>query len=311
MEPILTVSHLSKRFGSPTHGFVAVDDVSFTLREGEILGLLGPNGAGKTTTITMLLGLILPTAGDISYFGKPFGSHRQASLARINFASSYAQVQSKVTVRQNLLIYAGLYAVRDTSRRIAELLRLLEVEDTADQLFWKLSSGQKTRVILAKALINRPRLILLDEPTSSLDPDIAAKVIDIIKTLQKKEGVAILYTSHNMREVEEVCDRVMIMSHGKIVAEDTPLELTKKIGNARVTVTFDGPSEKVFSYLNAKQYRHRFPRGQVVAVDLPGKAIPKLLFGLANEGVWLTDIDIEKPGLEEVFLSITKGSYER
>lgn len=305
MSSILEVSKLTKRFGE----FAAVDNVSFSVKEGEIVGLLGPNGAGKTTTIYMLLDLITPTSGTIKYFGKDLIQNREFILGNINFASAYSEIQGRMTVGQNFRIYGLLYDVSNIKERTRELLELLEVSETKDKLFWTLSSGQKTRVILAKALINKPKIILMDEPTASLDPDIASKVVDIIQALQEKEKTAILYTSHNMSEVEKVCDRVMILQKGSIVAEDTPLELTKRVGNARLTVTFDGKEEPVFSYLNGKQYQHRFPRPQVVEVTAPEKEIPKVLFGLSNEGVWLTDIDIQKPDLEDVFLSIAKGNY--
>ncbi len=306
MEPILSVRNLTKRFGS----FTAVNNISFSVKEGEIVGLLGPNGAGKTTTIHMLLDLMTPTNGTISYFGRKFPKEREYCLSRINFASAYAKIQSKMTVLQNLKIYAGLYGIQNANQKIKSLLELLEVGQTEQQLFWKLSSGQKTRVIFAKALLNSPRLILMDEPTASLDPDIASKIVDLVRKLRKEEGVSILYTSHNMEEVERVCDRIIFLDHGKIVAEDTVLGLTKRIGTSTVTVTFDGKEDPVKQYLTQKEFVFAIIRPHVVEVKVSEKEIPKVLFGLSNEGVWLTNIDIEKPDLEDVFLSIVKGSYE-
>lgn len=305
MEPILEVKHLTKQFGN----FKAVDDVSFSVKEGEIVGLLGPNGAGKTTTINMLLGLVTPSGGTISYFGKDFTKHRGFCLGQMNFASAYSEIQGRMTVAQNFHIYGRLYNIPNITERTLELLDLLEVPETKDKLFWTLSSGQKTRVIFAKALINKPRIILMDEPTASLDPEIAAKVVDIVRNLQHKERVAILYTSHNMREVEKICDRVMFLSHGKILAEDTPLGLTKRVGDATLTLTFAGKYLIVAKYLKAKGFIHAFPRKNVVEVRLSDDQIPKALFGLSNEGVWITDVDVAKPDLEDVFLSIAGGSY--
>ncbi len=306
MPQILEVSGLTKQFG----GFTAVDHISFSVGEGEIVGLLGPNGAGKTTTIQMLLDLVTPTVGNIAYFGKPFPKEREYCLSRINFASAYTHVQSRMTVAQNLSIYAGLYGVPHAKKKIEELLGLLEIPELANQLFWHLSSGQKTRVVLAKALLNSPRLLLMDEPTASLDPDIANKVVELILLLQKKEGVSILYTSHNMAEVEQVCDRVMFLDHGKVVAEDTPLGLTKRLGNARLILTFDGERSPVERYLDKESHAHTFPRPHVVEISVAEAEIPKVLFGFAKHKVWITNIDVEKPNLEDVFLSIAKGKYE-
>lgn len=306
MNTILDVKELTKDYGS----YRAVDHVSFSIKEGEIVGLLGPNGAGKTTTIQMLLGLTYPTSGEISYFGKAFQNNREYILSRINFASAYSHVQGRSTVWQNMRIYAGLYGIANPEKRIEELLKLLEVEEFKDHLFWKLSSGQKTRVVLAKALLNEPRLILMDEPTASLDPEIANKVIELVQDLQRKEKVSILYTSHNMEEVERLCDRVIFLYHGKILAEDTPLGLTKRAGDSELTITFDGDKKPVEAYLKRKKYAFDFLRSQVVSIFISEKELPKVLFGLSSEGVWLTNIEIDRPDLEDVFLSIAGGTYE-
>lgn len=306
MNTVLEVKALTKDYGS----FRAVDDITFSIKEGEIVGLLGPNGAGKTTTIQMLLDLITPSSGEIRYFGKPFPKEREYCLSRINFASAYTHVQSRMTVIQNLRIYAGLYAVAQADKKVEELLDLLEIRELAKELFWHLSSGQKTRVILAKALLSNPQLLLMDEPTASLDPDIAKKTVELIQTLQKKEGVSMLYTSHNMEEVERLCDRVIFLDHGRIVAEDTPLGLTKRVGTSRLIITFDGPQKPVVRYLERLKYTHVFVRPQMVEIEVSDNDIPKALFGLSNDGVWLTDIEVKKPGLEDVFLSIAGGNYE-
>jgi ABC-2 type transport system ATP-binding protein len=306
MQPVLEVSRLTKHYGS----YVAVNNISFSIGEGEIVGLLGPNGAGKTTTMQILLGLTTPTSGSVRYFGKDFATHRAEILAHINFASAYTQIQGRLTVMENMRIFAGLYEVPNAKARIAELLQLLEIEGTANSLFWTLSSGQKTRVVLAKSLLNRPKLILMDEPTASLDPDIANKVLDLILELQKKEKLTMLITSHDMSEVEELCDRVMFLDHGNIVAEDTPLGLTKKIGKATLIVTFDTPQAKIDAYLTKQKVHHEFVRDHVVSMTLVEKEIPKVLFGLSSQKIDVTDIDIEKPNLEDVFLSVAKGKYE-
>ena len=303
MSSILEVSGLTKHYGE----FVAVNSISFDVQEGEIVGFLGPNGAGKTTTIQMLLDLITPTSGRIAYFGKPFPKEREYCLSRMGFASAYSRLQQRMTVKENLSIYAGLYDIANAEKRIIEVLSLFEIEDLTHTLFWHLSSGQKTRVILAKALLNRPKLLLMDEPTASLDPDIAHKVIELIESLQKKEGVAILYTSHDMAEISRICDRVIFLDHGKIVAEDTPLGLTKMIGDSTLSLTFDAPREAIEKYLKKKDCMYSFPRSHVVDIALKEKDIPAVLFGFAKEKIWITEIDVVKPNLDDVFLSIAAG----
>ncbi|MBI5448936.1 ABC transporter ATP-binding protein [Candidatus Gottesmanbacteria bacterium] len=305
MKAMLEVNHLTKQFGP----FTAVNDVSFAIAEGEIVGLLGPNGAGKTTTIQMLLGLITPTSGTISYFGRDFFRETEYCLSYINFASLYTHLQIRMTVAENLRIYALLYGVKNPDSRIAELLDLLEITQVKDQLYWHLSSGQKTRVNLAKSLLNKPRLLLMDEPTASLDPEIAQKVLVTIEQLQKHDNVSILYTSHNMGEVERLCDRVIFLDHGKIMTEDTPLGLTKRVGKSTLILTFDAPKKTVESYLVEGKYAFAFVRPETVEIKLSDRDIPKVLFGLSNKDVWITDIDIEKPDLEDVFLSIAGGTY--
>lgn len=301
-EVVLQVESLVKNYGK----FEAVKGISFQLKEGEILGLLGPNGAGKTTTIQMLLGLTIPTSGEIKYFGKDFDRNREYCLQRINFASANSKVQDKLTVWQNLRIFAGLYGVANWRSRVDELIEVLNMETYQNELCWKLSSGQRTRVVLAKALLNKPKVMLMDEPTASLDPEIVDRVLDMIVELQKKEKVAMLFTSHNMAEVARICDRVMFLDEGKIVAVDTPLGLTKLAGNARLILTFDGKAEPVTNYLKDKKLAFSFVRPQVAEVVLQEDLIPKTLFGLSERGVWLTDIDVRKPDLEDVFLAIAR-----
>ena len=221
---VLEVEHLTKRFDEVT----AVGDVSFSARRGEILGLLGPNGAGKTTTIQLLLGLTTPTSGRIRLLGMDLHRHRREILQRVNFSSAYISLPFNLSVRENLDVFARLYGVRDRRQRIAELLELFEIPDVAGSVTGKLSSGQVTRVNLCKAFLNDPEVLFLDEPTASLDPDIAEKVRKALKRVQRERGVTIVYTSHNMREIELVCDRVIFLSHGTLVAEGTPAEILER-----------------------------------------------------------------------------------
>jgi ABC-2 type transport system ATP-binding protein len=221
---ILEVEHLTKRFD----GVTAVDDVSFSAQRGEILGLLGPNGAGKTTTIQLLLGLTAPTSGRVRIFGLELASRRREILQRVNFSSAYISLPFNLSVRENLEVFARLYGVRDRRQRIAQVLDLFEIPEVAGTVTGKLSSGQVTRVNLCKAFLNDPEILFLDEPTASLDPDIAEKVRSALKRVQRERGVTIVYTSHNMREIELVCDRVIFLSRGRVVASGTPREILER-----------------------------------------------------------------------------------
>jgi ABC-2 type transport system ATP-binding protein len=222
---LLEVRHLSKRFGE----VLAVDDVSFSIEQGEVMGLLGPNGAGKTTTIHMLLGLITPSAGEVRMFGQRFLEHREEILQQMNFTSPYVAFPFRLTVMENLSVFAGLYDVAEPRRRIGELLKLFGVEHLKDKPIAKLSSGENTRVGLCKAMINNPRLLLLDEPTVYLDPEIAWQVKQVLLAAQREFGTTILYTSHNMLEVERMCNRIVFLHRGRVIAVGSPIEITRAI----------------------------------------------------------------------------------
>ena len=200
----------------------AVDDISFRIARGSITGLLGGNGAGKTTTIAMIMGLVLPTSGSVSVLGAKIPVQRYDVLGRMNFESPYVDMPMRLTVRQNLTIFGRLYAVEQLRERIDQLAVDLDLKEFLDRSNGKLSAGQKTRVALAKALINEPDLLLLDEPTASLDPDTADWVRQHLETYRKTHNATILLASHNMLEVERLCDRVIIMKRGKIQDDDSP-----------------------------------------------------------------------------------------
>ncbi len=219
--PVLQVSHLVKKFGELT----PVDGISFEIRKGEILGLLGANGAGKTTAINMVLGIVTPTSGEIRVFGKDLARERIAILRRMNFCSTYTQLPGNLLVWQNLSVFGRIYQVPNLNSRIDEVLEMLEILHLKDRVSGHLSAGESTRLNLCKALLNKPELLLLDEPTASLDPDIADKVRKVTRRIREEEGASILYTSHNMRDVEEVCDRVVFMHQGKILFVGTAREI--------------------------------------------------------------------------------------
>jgi ABC-2 type transport system ATP-binding protein len=232
--PIVEVHGLTKRFGD----FTAVDGISFEIQPGEILGLLGPNGAGKTTTIQMLLGLITPTAGSIRVFGLDLTKHRETILSQINFSSTYISMPYSLTVEENLRVVARLYGLRDVSRRINDVVKKLEMEEFRTKVTRKLSSGQMTRLTLAKAILTDPKVLFLDEPTASLDPDIAHKTRSLLKEVRASAGLSMLYTSHNMREMEEMSDRIIFLQRGKIVAEGTAREVTARFGERDLEEVF-------------------------------------------------------------------------
>lgn len=305
--PDLEVHKLVKKYGS----FHAVDGISFTVPKGKVIGFLGPNGAGKTTTIQILLGITLPTSGEIRFFGEDFSTHRQRCLQRINFTSAFNTLQGRITPWENLIVFAHLYNVRNPEKKIRDLFDYFEINDVINEQYMNLSAGQKTRVNLAKSLLNDPELILMDEPTASLDPDIADKTLTLIEDLKTSRNISILYTSHNMDEITRVCDEVIFLDHGKVVAHDTPLGLTKRIRTAEVRLTFDNPKNLVSEYLTKKKYTHKFVSDHAVLVHTEEKLIPKLIFGMTKTDILIVDIEIQKPTLEDVFLQIARGeSYE-
>jgi ABC-2 type transport system ATP-binding protein len=221
----LEVDHLTKDFGSCR----VVDDVSFGVSEGEIVGLLGPNGAGKSTTIHMLLGLIEPTSGTIRMFGKSLQRHREEIFGKINMASPYAGFPNRLTVFENLMVYARLYDVRDRRVKIRALLRVLGIDELEKKPMLQLSFGEIARVRLCKAFLNDPKLLLLDEAMGGLDPYAVTLAKEALMQLQRQRGTAILYTSHNMVDVEEMCSRVIFLRRGRVIATGGPTEVTRAI----------------------------------------------------------------------------------
>ena len=232
--PPVEVRELRKVYGEVT----AVDGISFTLGDGSITALLGGNGAGKTTTISMLMGLVIPTSGQARVFGADMAPERHNVLHRMNFESPYVDVPMRLTVRQNLEIFARLYGVRDLKGRVAEIAADLRLTDLLDRRYGKLSAGQKTRVSLAKALLNEPELLLLDEPTASLDPDTADWVRSKLETYCREQRATLVLASHNMAEVERMASRVIMLENGRIIADETPAELIKRFGRETLEEVF-------------------------------------------------------------------------
>jgi ABC-2 type transport system ATP-binding protein len=217
---------------------VAVDGITFTLEAGSITALLGGNGAGKTTTISMLMGLVIPTAGEARVFGADIAVERHKVLHRMNFESPYVDVPMRLTVRQNLEVFGRLYGVRELKAHVAALAGELRFAELLDRPYGKLSAGQKTRVSLAKALLNRPELLLLDEPTASLDPDTADWVRSRLETYCRARRATIVLASHNMAEVERLATRVIMLERGRIIADASPQELIRSRGRANLEEVF-------------------------------------------------------------------------
>jgi ABC-2 type transport system ATP-binding protein len=232
--PAIVVSGVTKRYGSVT----AVDGLSFTVARGSTAALLGANGAGKTTTIAMLLGLLAASEGRIEVLGQPIPSKRYAVLGRMSFSSPYVDLPMRLTVRQNLLVYAGLYGVARPRQRIEALARELEIDAFLDRPTGRLSAGQKTRVLLAKALLNEPELLLLDEPTASLDPDTADRLRGLLEAYRARTGATVLLASHNMGEVERLCDDVLMLRQGRLIDRGSPAALIDRYGRADLEAVF-------------------------------------------------------------------------
>jgi len=232
--PVIEVSRLRKVYD----GVVALDGVSFQVFPGQVCGLLGGNGAGKTTTLAILLGLLLPTSGSVRVLGVDMVRQRYKALGRMNFTSPYVDLPHRLTVWENLDVYARLYNVRHRRRRIRELARCLDLADLLGRHYGSLSSGQKTRVALAKALLNSPQVLLMDEPTASLDPDSAERIRGYLLDYQKNSGATLLLASHNMLEVERLCGRVYILRRGRIAAAGTPAELLARYGRETLEQVF-------------------------------------------------------------------------
>jgi ABC-2 type transport system ATP-binding protein len=233
-QPAVAVENLVKHYKATT----AVAGISFALRAGSVTGLLGGNGAGKTTTIAMIMGLVTPTAGRVTVLGAQMPRERYRVLGRMNFESPYVDMPMRLTVRQNLSVFARLYAVADIGARIASLAADLDLVEFLDRATGKLSSGQKTRVSLAKALLNHPEVLLLDEPTASLDPDTADWVRGRLEDYTRAHKATVLLASHNMSEVERLCERVIIMKKGRIEDDDAPDRLLTRYGRETLEEVF-------------------------------------------------------------------------
>ena len=310
MSGLLVVRDLRKVYKG-RRPYEAVKGISFDLHEGEILGLLGVNGAGKTTTIQMLLSTLKPTSGTIFYFGKNFFTHRSETLKSIAFASSYVSLPWKLTTQQNLNVFARLYGLSNETLEYADLLlERFGIKGKKHLPLSSLSAGQVTRVMLVKAFMTRPKIALLDEPTASLDPDMAKDVLQFILEERDKNGTAILYTSHNMAEVTAVCDRTLFMQSGQIIADDMPERLAKSVGICRLALQVGDGLKRTLALATALNLPCK-TKHRSIEFDLDEENIAMLLSVLAQAGVTYTHIEIRQPTLEDYFLHIAKQEKNR
>ena len=310
---ILKVKNLTKTFSGGKFSLrrvkkekiTAVDDISFQISEGEIVGLLGPNGAGKTTTIQMILGLITPTSGSISVFGLDLKMHRKRILKEVNFSSTYTHLPWNLTVWENLYVQALLYGIDNPKLKVTEIIEVFSLIGKKDKEVNELSSGWTTRLNMAKAFLNNPRFILFDEPTASLDPESAEGVRQEIRRIRRKFQTTILFTSHNMAEVEQICDRVVFLDKGKIIARDTPEGLAKRIKISRIEMMIDDGLKRLQRLIRENLWQIKVS-GRFTTVEIAEKEIPKFLNLLSERGISYREISIEKPTLEDFFLLTAK-----
>jgi ABC-2 type transport system ATP-binding protein len=306
MSTMLDVKDLRKVYAGK-FPCVAVDGITFSLGKGEILGLLGPNGSGKTTTIQMLLGTLTLTSGSIFYFGKNFLTHRSEALQYISFSSTYTSLPWILTVAENLEVFGCLYGFnkKESEQRFDPLLVRFGLIDKKHHRVATLSAGQNTRLMLIKAFFIQPKIVLLDEPTASLDPDIAKDICDFLLEQRDKFGLSILFSSHKMNEVMEICDRAIFLKEGKIIADDRPDKLARSVSEFLIRlVIVDGLKRtKAISeqFGSSYQLEHR-----TIEIQMTEEKIPGFLKALNQAEVIYASINIEEPSLENFFLQITK-----
>lgn len=302
----LEVRNLRKVFPSKKGDVCAVSDISFSVKRGEICGLLGVNGAGKSTILQMLLGTLTPTSGTIKYDGIELHKSRSAILHRVGYIDGYSRMPGALTVWENLDVYGSFYGMRWTLRRqrIAEMLELFGISHLRGRKCNTLSAGQATRVALVKAFMSQPKVVLLDEPTASLDPEICADIRAFLIREKKERDVAMVYTSHNMAEVTEVCDRVIFLKDGVILEEDTPQNLARKGASTTLRLHVQLENDKQ-TLLKIANYRPSTNNEWIECEVLPGQ-VAETIQSISSSGIRLADIEVVKPSLEDFFIKAAR-----
>lgn len=305
---VLSTKSLKKVYpGKPP--FTAIDGISFDLHKGEILGILGPNGSGKTTTIQMLLGTLACTSGSIHYFGKDLAADRSEVLKHVSFASTYTSLPWLLTIEQNLEVFGALYGFsrKESAIRFDPLLERFGILDKKYQRVAALSAGQVTRLMLVKAFFIEPKVVLLDEPTASLDPDIASDICSFLLEQRDKTDLSILFSSHKMAEVMEICDRTIFLKEGKIIADDLPEKLAKSVSSFRIKLVIVDGLKRTVAIAEKAGLKYTLDH-RLIEITIDEEKIPTFLHALSTENVTYANIKIEEPSLEDFFLQIAKKS---
>jgi ABC-2 type transport system ATP-binding protein len=297
---VLQTDSLTKRYGD----VLALDRLDLAIQSGEVVGLLGPNGAGKTTTVNLILGVLSPSSGRVLLFGRELERHRSELLRRVNFASAYAGLPRNLTLRENLLIFADLYEVSEPEQRLKRVLGELELEALANRTVMQLSAGQRMRAVLAKALLSEPELLLLDEPTASLDPDTADRVREYLAELARVRRVTLLWASHNMAEVERHCSRVVFLHRGRVVLDGPPRELARRSGQVLVRFKALGPlSDEAAAALDGRLREDADGWFEATAED---DAEAAGLVACIHDSVGLVGLELRQPSLEDLFVRLAR-----
>jgi ABC-2 type transport system ATP-binding protein len=299
MTPVLHAIGLTKRYDAVT----ALDGLDLSVNRGEIVGLLGPNGAGKTTTVNLTLGLLSPTEGRVVLFGQDLAKARSRVLKRVNFASAYAGLPRDLTIEENLRVFAHLYEVPNSRQRIAAVLDQLDLTSLASRRVWHLSAGQRMRVVLAKALLSDPELLLLDEPTASLDPETADRVRADLAGYAG-EGRTLIWTSHNLREVERYCSRVVFLNRGKVVLDGPPRELARHAGKVLVRIRPRAPLPDGL----ATRFEPEAGDGWL-RTEAENEAEAAALVASSQGAVGLDGLELRHPTLEDLFIILARGGW--
>jgi ABC-2 type transport system ATP-binding protein len=306
----IEVKNLKKSFYNKGKLVTAVDDISFNVKKGEILGFLGPNGAGKSTTISMISGLIEQDSGTINIFGKDSIREREDIISKMNVATAYEDLSHVLTVKQNLRVFGKLYGVNNLSQKIDDLAEMFSIKHLMNRKAFKLSSGEKTRLVLAKAFINDPKVILMDECTVGLDPDVAERTRQIIKDYNKNTGCSILFTSHYMYEVEELCKRIVFMNNGKIIKIGSPKEIQNTMTNQIIELESVKNKPLFLSLLKTHKINPIILDNDLIRfeIDTKSHSLKYILDLISKEKVDFKDLHIKKPSLNDFFIKIARDN---